>query len=56
MVPDERRQRYARAIWAAMVDDEPPLNDHELWLDGYLDAADAVIALADAEVSDPSDA
>lgn len=39
------RQAVARAIWTAMVDDEPPFDDDTIWREGYLDAADAVIAL-----------
>lgn len=50
MTREERQLKYARAIWSAMVDDEPPEEPHPLlWEGGYLDAADAVIALFDQE-------
>lgn len=45
---DDLRHRVARTIWDAMVNDEPP-DDETLWRDGYLDAADAVIAYLAAE-------
>jgi hypothetical protein len=48
MSENERRQKYAEAIWTAMVNDEPPPTDDTIWREGYLDAADAVIVLADA--------
>lgn len=47
----ERRYRYARAIWDAMVNDEVP-DDATLDREGFTDAADAVIRLADQERSD----
>lgn len=43
--------RYARAIWGAMVDDEPEdVDEKTLWTDGFLDAAKAVIEIADQEL------
>jgi Ethanolamine utilization protein EutJ (predicted chaperonin) len=51
-VSDDRRVAYARAIWDAMVDDEPnDVDERLLWEGGYLDAADAVIKLVDQELS-----
>lgn len=47
---DDLRHRIARMIWDAMVNDETP-DDETLWRDGYLDAADALLApLSDAAV------
>jgi hypothetical protein len=46
----ERKRKYARAIWDAMVSDEIPDNK-TLWEYGYEDAADAVIRLADEELA-----
>jgi hypothetical protein len=47
---NEREMHYARAIWGAMVDDEPEdVDEKTLWTDGFLDAAKAVIEIADQE-------
>ena len=40
--------RVARAIWDAMVDDEPP-DDKTLWEYGYIDAANAAIRASEEQ-------
>lgn len=46
-VPDPRVAPVARAIWCAMVNDEPPpIPDLKLY--GYFDGARAALATADA--------
>jgi hypothetical protein len=53
-MPDDLEERVARAIWDAMVNDEPPSRD-DLEREGFIDAARAAIAEQQAAILDALD-